>query len=79
MDEREKELTKRWIENGRETGPLLQKIRDEKLAAMNADQARAASEAVLSMTDYEHWIAPERRESSGLVEQQRLFAPLRRS
>jgi hypothetical protein len=79
MDEREKELTKRWIETWRETGPLLRKIRDEELAAMTEDGARAANDAVLSMTDYEHWIAPERGESSGLVEQQRLFARLRRS
>ncbi len=79
MDEREKELTKRWIETWRVAGPLLEKIRDEELAAMTEEQARTASDAVLSMTDYEHWIAPERRESSGLIEQQRLFARLRRS
>jgi hypothetical protein len=78
MDEGERELTKRWIETWREAGPLLEEIRQKELAAMTEDEARRASEALLSLADAEMYVPPDRRRSSGLVEQQRLFGRLRR-
>lgn len=51
MDEREKELTKRSIENWRETGPLLEKIRDDEVARMTDEDGLRIAEMVLSLFD----------------------------
>ncbi len=71
MDEREKELTKRWIETWRVAGPLLEKIRDEEVARMTDEEGLRIAEMVLSMFDRE--VAQQLRTSSGLIGQQELF------
>ena len=66
------ELNRRWVEQWRTTGPLLEAIRAEELRAMTEEQARAASEMLLAAAPSPHdwWPDPL---SSGLIEQQRIF------
>jgi hypothetical protein len=74
MDEREKQRVQQWIQNWETAGPVLQRLREE--AICNTDTAAAIemlSDAFESARL--HWTPPT---TSGLVEQQRWFARLRR-
>ena len=67
------ELNRRWVEQWRTTGPMLEAIRAEELRAMTDEQARAASEMLLAAAP----IPGDPRThstTSGLIEQQRIFA-----
>ena len=71
------ELNRRWVAQWRTTGPLLEAIRAEELRAMTEEQARAASEMLLAAAPIP---GDPRTDSttSGLVEQQRIFARARK-
>jgi hypothetical protein len=76
MDAAERELTLKWIETWRRAGPELQRIRDRELAALTDERAREQSWGLLAMAKAA-WRTPERRNRSGLVEQQAWFLRLR--
>lgn len=72
----ERELMRRWVEQWRETGPLLHKIRYAELAAQTPAESRQAAYDMLQLAD----ILPRdkrREESSGLIEMQAHFAKWR--
>ncbi len=74
MDESQDELTCRWVETWKTAGPELESLRAEEIR--NTDTASAIEQ----LNDaYEsarlHWTPPS---TSGLVEQQRWFARLRK-
>jgi hypothetical protein len=74
MDELERKRVQQWVRNWEVVGPVLERLRDE--AIRNTDTATAIemlSDAFESARL--HWTAPT---TSGLVEQQRWFARLRR-
>jgi hypothetical protein len=73
MDEREKQRVWQWIRNWEAVGPVLARLRDE--AIRNTDTATAIEQLSDAFESAQrHWHAPT---TSGLVEQQRLFARLR--
>lgn len=62
----------RWVDSWVETGPLLERLRDQELRELDTTAAIA-----LLCGDADHHAAPFAPEpTSGLVEQQRLFARL---
>lgn len=67
---------KRWAETWERTGRELARIRREELARMTDDDVRRAISDLFSSAPPSDL---EPRTSSGLVEQQRLFAKLRES
>ncbi len=68
----DRELERRWVLQWIETGKLLDEIRRRELKAMTEDEARRASENVLSLA--ENFPLPARRIAwSGLIEQQAIF------
>lgn len=68
----DRELERRLILQWVETGKLLDEIRRQELRSMTEDQARQASENVLSLAG--NFPLPARRVTwSGLIEQQALF------
>lgn len=72
----EKEQIRQWVETWKRAGPELEAIRRRELQAMTDVQASAAAADVLMFP------LPDEmplREGSGLVEQQRRFAALRRT
>jgi len=70
------ELNRRWVEQWRATGPLLEAIRIEELRALTEEQARAISEGLLAgVPGPLDWRADPF--SSGFVEQQRIFSRAR--
>lgn len=62
----------KWMTQWKQAELLLWEERARELASMDDLQARAASEALLSLADPSS-VPAWRREGSGLVEQQRLF------
>jgi hypothetical protein len=74
MDELEKERVRQWVRNWQVAGPVLKRLRDEAIANANTAEAiEMLSDAFESARL--HWTPPT---TSGLVEQQRWFARLRR-
>ena len=73
MDEIEEQRLRQWVRNWQEAGPILKRLRDEEIR--NTDTA-AAIEALSDAFESARldWVPPK---TSGLVEQQRLFAKLR--
>jgi hypothetical protein len=74
MDELERERVRQWVRNWETVGPVLARLRDEALP----DTDTAAAIEMLSDAFESarlHWTPPA---TSGLVEQQRWFARLRR-
>lgn len=71
----EKELIRRWIETWRQAGPELEAIRRRELEAMTDDDVRRQVSNLFS-GPYPSYLAPSR--DSGLVEQQRRFARIRK-
>ena len=74
MDDSERAQIKRWVETWRKAGPALAAIEREELRSMTDDERRRAIEAVLSLAP----VCTEPRSTSGLIEQQKRFARLRR-
>ena len=73
MDELEKERVRQWIRNWEAAAPLLERLREE--AIRNTDTAAAIEQLSDAFESARrHWKPPA---TSGLVEQQRLFARLR--
>ncbi|HEY2881372.1 MAG TPA: hypothetical protein VGJ15_03040 [Pirellulales bacterium] len=68
---------RKWAENWKRVGPLLEKIRHEELRALTDEQSAIMAndlfEFALSAPNY------QLRPSSGLVEQQRLFLKSKKS
>ena len=71
-------LMKRWVDQWKITGPELERIKREELRAMTEEEALLRVQRVMNSRAANRWIRPDRRTSSGLIEQQRLFARLRR-
>jgi hypothetical protein len=75
--EKATDLSRAWVERWRAAAPELELQRELELRALTPSQALAASEALLSLYD-PSCLSPERRMSSGLVEQQATLHRLRR-
>jgi hypothetical protein len=69
MTEREKELTRAWIRNWAEVGPMLEQMRLDSLKRVNTAEAIEAFDGAYKSARL-HF--PPRK-TSGLVEQQRWF------
>ena len=77
--EQQREDMRRWVNNWKEVGPILEEMKTRELAAMtDADSIRAfnALDCDLNLI----WRSSERVNAEGMIEQQRLFmkAHLRR-
>jgi len=73
MDEQEQQRVRQWVRNWQVVGPILERLRSEALR--NADTASAIEQLSDAFESARlHWTPPT---TSGLVEQQRLFARLR--
>ncbi len=70
------ETQKAWARTWRETGKALEAIRRSELRALTPEKALRAIDDLLSL-GAEMTLSAERRRTSGLVEQQRLFVRLR--
>jgi hypothetical protein len=70
------ETQRAWVRSWQATGKALETIRRAELRALNPERALRATENLLSL-GAEMPVSAERRRTSGLVEQQRLFASLR--
>ena len=66
------------MEQWRSAGPALDAERRERLARLEGERAAAAVDAVLDLAAHAPR-SPARRSTSGLIEQQALFARARRS
>jgi len=74
MDELEEQRVRQWIRNWEEAAPVLKRLRNE--AIRNTDTATAIEQLSDAFESARRqWTPPT---TSGLVEQQRLFARLRR-
>ncbi len=69
MTEQEKEQTRTWIKNWEELGPILEDLRAASLRLVDTQEAIAAFELAYKSAR----LNSKPRETSGLVEQQRLF------
>jgi hypothetical protein len=73
MDEQEEQRVRQWIRNWEEAAPVSERLREE--AIRNTDTAKAIEQLSDAFESARrHWTPPA---TSGLVEQQRLFARLR--
>ena len=70
------ETQKAWARTWQATGEALDKIRKTELRALTEERALAATDNLLSLGAGTA-LSAQRRSSSGLVEQQRLFSRLR--
>jgi hypothetical protein len=75
LDDETRAGLKRWIENWRTVGPLLERERWERLAAMTDADARRVTTQLLELWQ-PHWRGDEGEE---LLLHQRVFARARRS
>jgi hypothetical protein len=75
MDERQKELVRQWVRNWEVAGPVLEGLRAE--AIRRTDTATAIEQLSDAFESARRQCVPPA--TSGLVEQQRLFARLRPS
>ena len=73
----EAEKMKRWVETWKFAGPELERIKKEELRAMTEEEGTRRALLVMDSLVVGVWRNPARRNSSGLIEQQRLFAKLR--
>ena len=72
MDEQEEQRVRQWFRNWEEAAPVLERLRNE--AIRNSDTAAAIEQLSDAFESARlHWTPPT---TSGLVEQQRLFARL---
>jgi hypothetical protein len=66
------EQQRRLVQQWRITGPLLEEFKKQELRAMTDEEARAAAEMVVSAVAFP--LPPDlQRDTSGLVEQQKIF------
>jgi hypothetical protein len=73
MDKLEEKRVRQWVRNWEAAAPILERLRDE--AIRNSDTATAIEQLSDAFESARrHWPASP---TSGLVEQQRLFARLR--
>jgi hypothetical protein len=73
MDKSQEQRIRQWVENWAQTGPLLEQLRAEEIR--NSDTAAAIEQLSDAFESARcQWKPPT---TSGLVEQQRLFARLR--
>jgi len=73
MDRPQEQLIRRWVETWKEAGPALERLRTEEIR--NSDTAAAIEQLSDAFESARRqWKPPA---TSGLVEQQRLFAKLR--
>lgn len=70
---RESDAAAQFARRWRRVGPLLAEIRRRELRDLTDEEALAAADALLGLLPQ----VPEKRDGTGLVEQQRLFALLR--
>ncbi len=70
------ETQKAWARTWQATGEALEAIRRAELRALTSEKALRATDNLLSLAPGMP-LSAERRRTSGLVEQQRLFARLR--
>lgn len=70
------ETQKAWARGWQRAGVALEEIRRAELRALTPEKALAATDNLLSL-GARAGVSAERRRTSGLVEQQRLFARLR--
>ncbi len=73
MDELEEQRVRQWIRNWEEAAPVLERLRDE--AIRHSDPAKAIEQLSDAFESARRHHPPAT--TSGLVEQQRLFARLR--
>lgn len=67
-------MMRRWVETWKQAGPELEEFRREEIARIDPVEALASLEEL-----FNHAVRSlPPRESSGMVEMQRLFAKLRR-
>jgi hypothetical protein len=71
-----KKLERAYMLKWRETAAALERFKREEFRAMTDDEARATSEMLLGMGPFPGNLRPE-SVTSGLVEQQRIFARAR--
>jgi len=74
MTTEERELARRWVETWKQAGPLLE---EERAAEIRATDTVSAMEMLDGMFTHAAQSMPM-RESSGLIEQQMIFARARR-
>lgn len=67
---------RRWVENWKETGPELERIRRREIRATDTPTALSALSSAFAAALF---LNPKPRPSSGLVEQQRLFSRWRKN
>ena len=77
MKRDETEANRRWVEQWRVTGPLLEHIRIEELRKMTDEEGREIAERILEAAPMANEWSPDPL-SSGLIEQQRIFRSARR-
>lgn len=71
------EEQRKWMNQWREAAAALRQVKREELRAMTDEDAVAAFNA-LDMPPDLVWRSPERENSEGLIEQQRIFSKARR-
>ena len=69
-------LIKRWVETWKFAGPELERLKKEELRALTDEEGLRRAILVMNTCLPEKWIDPRRVASSGLIEQQRIFARL---
>ena len=74
MTEQEKALTRAWVKNWQEVGPILEEIRAEEIRATDTVKAMEILDGMFTHAVESVPI----RESSGLIEQQAVFARAKR-
>lgn len=67
---------RRFVEGWKEAGAFLDQEKWDRLRAMTEEDAAREFET-LRMHPRDGWMPPERMESSGLIEQQRIFSRCR--
>jgi len=69
-------LIKRWVETWKFAGPELERSKREELRALSDDEILRRIFRVMGSRVKGAWPRPKQPLSSGLIEQQRLFAKL---
>ena len=70
----EKEQMRLWVENWRRVGPELERLKRQELRALSEEEGTKRALEVMDARAEDRWKDPKRRNLSGLIEQQRLFA-----
>ncbi len=73
----EHEKMRYWVEHWKRVGPELERIKREELRALTAEEGTARALRVMDSRSRHSRKAAKLRQTSGLVEQQRIFAKAR--